>query len=238
MDALSSLFIRADESRLLTPLQPRVMRYRVFLYADDLVIFLAPTERDASVVRALLEVFAAESGLFTNIAKCALSPIRCSEEDVARVQLALPCQIAPFPCKFLGVPLSVHKLRKEDLQPLADAVAYRLPSWKARLMSRAGRTTLTKVTLSAILVVKVDPWIIRMVDKLRRAFIWDGSDTVRGGRCLVAWRKVTRPMELGGLGDTLGYALRLRWEWQARTAPDKPWASLASRPEWAVQAMF
>jgi hypothetical protein len=37
---------------------------------------------------------------------------------------------------------------------------------------------------------------------------------------------------------TLGYALRMRWEWQARTSPDKPWASLPTSPERAVQAMF
>jgi hypothetical protein len=173
------------------------------------------------VVRAILEVFAASSGLCANIDKCTLSPIGCSEEDVARVQQAFPCQVTPFPCRYFGVPLSVFKLRKEHLHPLADAVADRLPSWKACLMSRAGRTTLTKVTLWTILVhvsiaVKVDPWIIRMVDKFHRAFIWSGSDSVQGARCLVAWWKVTRSTELDGLGVldliTLGYALRLRWE--------------------------
>jgi hypothetical protein len=49
-------------------------------------------------------------------------------------------------------------------------------------------------------------------------------------------------MELGGLGVldliTLGSALRLRWEWQAKITPDKPWASFATKPERAVQAMF
>jgi hypothetical protein len=51
-------------------------------------------------------------------------------------------------------------------------------------------------------------------------------------------------MELGGLGlgvldlTTLDYALRLRWEWQAKTSPDRPWASLAAKPERAVQEMF
>jgi hypothetical protein len=32
--------------------------------------------------------------------------------------------------------------------------------------------------------------------------------------------------------------LRLRWEWQAKITPDKPWASFATKPERAVQAMF
>jgi hypothetical protein len=67
-----------------------------------------------------------------------------------------------FSCKYLGVPLSVHTLTKSDMQPLVDSVADRLPIWKAGLMSRVIHTTLTKVTLSAILVhvsiaVKVSP---------------------------------------------------------------------------------
>jgi hypothetical protein len=38
--------------------------------------------------------------------------------------------------------------------------------------------------------------------------------------------------------STLGYALRLRWEWQARALPDKPWADLPTKAELNVRAMF
>jgi hypothetical protein len=73
--------------------------------------------------------------------------------------------------------LSVHKLKKNDLQPLVDDVADRVPTWKARLMSIAGRTTLTKVTLSAIpihvsIVVSVSPWIYQAIDRLRYGPWW------------------------------------------------------------------
>jgi hypothetical protein len=106
------------------------------------------------------------------------------------------------------------------MQPLADVVAGWLPSWKARLMSRAGQTALTEATLFAVpvhvsITVQVHPWIIKMVDKFRRAFTWVGTEIVQGGQCLVTWSKVTKPKELGGLGvldlTTLGYALQLRW---------------------------
>jgi hypothetical protein len=86
MYVLNALFKHAEEAQLFTPLLPRVMRYRVFLYVDDLVIFIALLLQDAKAVHAILEIFAASSGLCTNIAKCALSSICCSEEDVARVQ--------------------------------------------------------------------------------------------------------------------------------------------------------
>jgi hypothetical protein len=150
MDVLNAHFKHAEEAQLFIPLLPRIMRYQVLLYADDLVIFIAPLLQDAKAVRAILEIFTVLSRLCTIIAKCSLSPICCSEEDADCVQQAFPCQVTPFPCKNLGVPLSVYKL-KEDLQPLVDSVTNHEPSWKTRLMSCAGRTMLTKVTQSPLM---------------------------------------------------------------------------------------
>jgi hypothetical protein len=65
---------------LLTPLQLGTMKYTVFLYADDMVIFLASVQQDARVVRMVLELFASSSGLRTNISKCMLTPIRCGDQ--------------------------------------------------------------------------------------------------------------------------------------------------------------
>jgi hypothetical protein len=110
---------------------------------------------------------------------------QCSPGQIEMVQQEFLCQLVSFPCKYLGVPLSVHKLLKSDLQPLADSVADRLPPWKARLMSKAGRVTLSKTTLSAILVhvsivVAVSSWILKLIGKLQRAFIWTGTETANG----------------------------------------------------------
>jgi hypothetical protein len=53
---------------------------------------------------------------------------------------------------------------------------------------------------------------------------------------------VARPVELSGLGvldlTTFGYALRMRWEWLARTKPDRMWTSIPNKSERIVRAMF
>jgi hypothetical protein len=247
MESLNALFRLADSMHILFALRPSSIRYRISLYADDLLAFIVPTEQDMRAVGEILHLFAATSVLHTNVGKCQFTRIQCSTDQIATVTRWFPCPLVHFPFKYLGVPLSVHPLKKAELQPLVDDVADRRPTWMSRLMSRAGRTTLVKVTLSAILVhisiaVKVSPWIFRAIDKLRRGFIWTGSDSAVGGKCMVAWTKVARPTELGGLGvldlTTLGYALRLRWEWLQRTDPDHIWTPLPSKTDRVIQAMF
>jgi hypothetical protein len=58
------------------------------------------------------------------------------------------------------------------------------------------------------------PWALKAIAKIRRGFLWKGRKDVKGGHCLLAWPKVTRPPELGVLGishlQQMGWALRLR----------------------------
>jgi hypothetical protein len=42
--------------------------------------------------------------------------------------------------------------------------------------------------------------IIEKIDKRRRAFFWEGEDTVSGSQCLVAWSRACLPKKMAGLG--------------------------------------
>ena len=76
---------------------------RAFLYADDLVVFVAPNAADLHCLKDILALFAGALGLITNMDKCLASPpIRCSEDDLMIVQQAFPCRIAPFPLQVPG----------------------------------------------------------------------------------------------------------------------------------------
>lgn len=101
-------------------------------------------------------------------------------------------------------------------------MAARIPLWRGNLLNVVGRMTLVKATLSPILVLTaialcLSSRAIECIDKLRRAFIWAGSDAVLAGRCKVAWEMVCRPQDLGGLGVAdlrrAGVTIKVRWEW-------------------------
>ena len=114
MEVLNSLLKRADALGLLLPLDDRV-KDRVFLYADDVVLFIRPHQQDLIVVNAILEIFARASGLKTNLGKCHISPIQCNLEDSVSLLRHFPGRLDPFPTKYLSVPLSLKKLSKKDL---------------------------------------------------------------------------------------------------------------------------
>ena len=150
MEALNSLIREADRRSALSPLPGHASAHRASLYADDLVLLVAPNANDLQCVIQILQLFAGASGLVTNVDKCVAMPIRCSDEVMAAVQQAFPCVVAPFPCRYLGVPLSLSRLKRADEQSLVDLVASKILTWKAGMRTHAGRVLLTEVTLSAI----------------------------------------------------------------------------------------
>jgi hypothetical protein len=96
---------------------------RISLYANDVVLFIQPHPKELGLVKETLRVFGVISGLVIDIRKSSVIPIGCEDQELERVQEALPCNISQFPCKYLGLPLSTKKLPKSELYPLIEKIA-------------------------------------------------------------------------------------------------------------------
>ena len=114
-------------------------------------------------------------------------------------------------------------------------------------MTKIGRKALVQSVLTGMLIymlmaIDLPPWAIKAVDKIRCGFLWKGRRDVQGGHCPVAWVKVCRPIELGGLGivdlRSFSWALRTRWLWLQKTEPDRPWVDLPIQVPEQVRVFF
>jgi hypothetical protein len=73
----------------------------------------------------------------------------------------------------LGLPLSFHRPRRIDYQPLINKLGSRLARWKLHHLSYAGRLALLKAVLSALPTYLLTsftppPWLVKAIDKIRR----------------------------------------------------------------------
>jgi hypothetical protein len=247
MDALNRLFIKAcEESILRSTGVPSVTHY-CNMYADDVILLVAPDGREARAISRILRVFAGASGLRTNLEKCSITPIFGGEDTIAYFRQHLPCPIKEFPITYLGAPLSTGALSKNHYVPLVEKVAAKLPWWQGPLMNESGRFTLVKSTLSAMPIYlamsdKLPPWVLKRLDNIRRNFFWTGQNFAVRGRNAVAWPTVCRPTIYGGLGvvdlKLSGFALRTRWLWLQKVDDERSWSSKQISVEPEVHALF
>jgi hypothetical protein len=187
--------LRAAELAGPLPPLPAGLKHHVLLYADDVVVFIRPEPTELAAVRSLLECFGDASGLHVNYNKSSAALIHCSKNEVAAIETHLNCTVSPLPCVYLGLPLSLKKHSKSELQIILDKLAGKLASWKSKLLTTDGRVAYAQAIMMAsviyhLMALDVDPWFIQAVDRLRRGFLWAGRPGARGGCCLVAWDKV------------------------------------------------
>jgi hypothetical protein len=120
MHILNSLISKASERGLLESILGMCNGWRVSLYADDVVMFLGPHRNELLLIKEILRIFGAASGLVTSIRKSSVTPIRCQEQHMEVVHYTLPCSMVNFPCKYLGLPLSARKLSKIEFLLLIE----------------------------------------------------------------------------------------------------------------------
>ena len=91
------------------------------------------------------------------------------------------------------------------------------------------------------MAIGLPSWVIKAIDKKRRAFLWTGTDSANGEQCRVSWTNVCRPKAFGGLGipnlRLAGFALRVRWLWLQRSGHPY-WDGLKAPVEQSVSDMF
>jgi len=116
----------------------------------------------------------------------------------------LGLQQGSFPVRYLGVPLTSRKLRKQDYQPLIDRVLSRFNAWIVKHLSFAERLQLIQSVIYSIITFWASIFLLPIscldeIERMCNAFLWKGApNSARGAK--VSWESVCTPKDCGGLG--------------------------------------
>ncbi|CAL8995128.1 unnamed protein product [Prunus brigantina] len=124
-------------------------------FADDLVLFAEASCKQARVMKSCLDLFCQASGQLVNFDKSAIFCSPNTSMELAR-EISGICgsPLTDNLGRYLGMPLLHSRVTKGTFMGIVDKVHKRLASWKSKLLSFAGRTTLIQAVMSAMPVPK------------------------------------------------------------------------------------
>jgi len=109
----------------------------------------------------------------------------------------LGCKQGTLPMKYLGLPLCAKFKDKTIWNPILEKMERRLAGWKRLHLSKGGRVTLIKSTLSNLptyflSLFPIPAAVANRIEKLQRNFLWGGiSDEPKFH--LVKWATLVPP---------------------------------------------
>ncbi|XP_020683117.1 uncharacterized protein LOC110100068 [Dendrobium catenatum] len=174
------------------------------LYVDDVLIFSQANCKLARHMMEIIEDFCKWTGLKVNANKSQI----LFAEAIERARRKKLTRILGFKAvnewKYLGIKMSLKRLKVADFQDLLAQVLERLNVWGKKNLSLGGRIVLLKSSLltlpNFVIMHSVVPRkVLQEIEKLCRNFVWHKSNGERGLH-YVAWEELCKPRSAGGLG--------------------------------------
>ncbi|KAG2711134.1 hypothetical protein I3843_04G057600 [Carya illinoinensis] len=133
--------------------------------------------------------------------------------------------------KYLGLPLGAPHKSKTMWDGVVEKIECKLAGWKRLYLSKGGRATLIKSTLSNLptYFLSLFPLPVGVAHRLEKTFcdfLWGSLEDVKKFH-LIKWEKVCTPLTNGGLGlrnlRTHNRALLGKWLWRYHRERDAFW---------------
>ena len=168
----------------------------------------------------LLMWFEAISGSKINLAKSEVIPMG-SVDNVEELSLELGCKIGALPSSYPGLPLGAQHNSVAVWDVIEERFRRRLALWKRQYISKGGRLTLFRNTLSSLpiymFLFQLPRRVKLMLEQIQRDFLWGGGSLEKKPHP-VKWASVCSDKNEGGLGVrgfyNLNRALMSKWLWR------------------------
>lgn len=203
------------------------------LFADDIMVFCRGDSKSLNAISEFLIEYAHNSGQLCNSNKSLIFVGGISLDRHKIPASIIGFKIAFPPLIYLGVPIFVGKPKVVHFLSLAGKIRLKLASWKAKLLSMAGRALLVKSVIHSMLIhsISIYEWpasTIKTIELWIRNFIWSGQVDHKK-LVIVPWNKCCLKTEEGGLGiinlKRYNKAFNLCLYWQFLNK-DKDWSKL------------
>ncbi|GLT85578.1 hypothetical protein SLE2022_037650 [Rubroshorea leprosula] len=152
-DILSRLLMTATAEKKISgyKIRKRSPTISHLLFADDSLVFCRATLEEVSHLQAILRLYGEVSGQKVNFTKSTVifSP-NTPKEVKESICACLGIQIESAVSKYLGLPTSWGRSKKESLKFIVNKIQTKLAHWKKNMLSQAGREILIKAVAMAI----------------------------------------------------------------------------------------
>jgi hypothetical protein len=235
MEALSRLLDRAVREGLCSGFtvgksDETTLMVSHLLFADDTLIFCDADTDKISNLRYVFSWFEVCSGLKINLSKSEIVSMG-NVPNIEEVREILGCKLTLLPMKYLGLPLGASFKDHTIWNSVLEKVERRLAGWKRLYLSKGGKVTLIKSTLSNIptyflSLFPIPAGVARRLEKLQRDFLWCGLEN-QPKYHLVKWSQICCPFQSGGLAirdlRSFNKALLGKWLWRYGSERDALW---------------
>jgi len=139
-------------------------------YADDLMVFCKGKTSCLTALKELFTRYAACSGQIINVSKSSIYSGGISNDRLHSIVNLLGFSIDSLPFTYLGAPIFKGKPKPICFQPIADKIKAKLASWKASLLSMAGRVQIVKSVINNMLLhtMYVYAWPVSLLREIEK----------------------------------------------------------------------
>jgi hypothetical protein len=167
------------------------------LYADDTILFCDAHPEQHLYIRMALTCFEAVTSLTVNMTKSEMVPIG-EVNGLSALADLLYCHIGSLPLHYLGMPLGASYKSLAIWNPIIEKIEHRLAGWQKMHLSKGGRLTLLKSTLSSLptyylSLFPIPVSVAKRIECIQRNFLWGGMGEEHKLH-LVAWDRVCSPI--------------------------------------------
>ena len=173
-------------------------------FADDVLLLARGDKPSILFLLDQLRLFGRVSGLEINPSKSSIFLGGVHDGMRQEILLETGFSAGSFPFKYLGVPLSPHRLLVSQFSPLLRKLEAAVQNWVGKHLSFAGRLELLRSVLYGMVqfwlcIFPVPDTVILQIVRICRNFLWTGN-VQNSHSALVAWKSVCLPKKEGGLG--------------------------------------